>query len=86
MESGQSFGDKTERNNEGDFIGLFWESSLVPWARSGYDDHQNNHAHHSNFDILLPVAAAVKTLHNLDIWEFPPQNEPVQLYADRPGL
>jgi len=36
--------------------------------------------------LFFPVAAAVKTLHNLDIWEFPSQNGPLQRYADGPGL
>lgn len=29
MDSGQSFWSKQEKNNKGDFTGLFWESSPV---------------------------------------------------------
>lgn len=36
--------------------------------------------------LFLSVTTAAKTLHNLDIWEVPPQNEPLQLDADVPGL
>lgn len=36
--------------------------------------------------LFLPVTPAVKARHNLDVWEFPPQNGHLLLYADGPGL
>lgn len=75
------------RKNNG-YLTVFLGGSCLLFLEPDLDMMTNVTITHATVIVILflSVATAVRTFHNLDIWQVPPQTDPLELDADVPGL